>query len=289
MRVICFVLACIAVMAQTAQAGPAPKPVLFLWEFGGWGNPGPPYGLRFVLYDNGEAVYSEDPGLGARDRVPFLYGKHFDRTTTDAMVDTVLKGLADVPHGLHGENNATDQGSTIIQVWDAGKAKFERYDAYAHPCIGGSRKAEDTISPFGGSARKGVDPRFLEICDRLSYPVDMRDGWDPVAIWVTLVGDTSAPLLTFEWPNDWPDVPAPTAKEARLLCVPLSHRHSELTERLLGLNPDDGTRLWGAGTTAGAGHWWILNGWEYALPGEVRLADVDPRFPPLARAPCDSQ
>jgi hypothetical protein len=281
-----FLLALILAMATPALAAAAPKPILFLWEFSGWGQGPAPFGLRFVLYDDGRLIATDATLESDQDRGPTLYTKMIGADAAAAMADEVLDQLADVPHDAGGYFGMTDQGETDIQVWDRRQDKYILYRAYAHPCLGVGRDFQK--SPWRAVNRRATDLRFLEVCDRLSsYPVENLHYWTPEALWIVTVKSSEAPLLTFEWPADWGPMPMPSEHPSQLLCVPITDRPSALTEQLVELSERSLSRFIESGAKIDSSHWLVLNHWEWALPGEIGLAESDPNAQPLARGTCE--
>lgn len=152
-----------------ASAHAEPRPLLVLWESNGWGAPaGPqPYGLRLVIYDDGEVISSPDGIEMASDGAPhFLFSK---KTPAEAIAaaDSVKQQLAGLPKELRGAEPATDMGWTTIQVQDSVSGQPERYDAYGLPCQAPNRDFK-TADKLDAIQRLSMNADFLKVCDALS-------------------------------------------------------------------------------------------------------------------------
>jgi hypothetical protein len=283
-----ILLAFMMFFALPALGDSAPKPLLFLWEFSGWGHGPAPSGLRFVIYDDGRLILTDETLQATRDGSPTLYTKMIGVDSAKATADAILQQLANVPKDAGGYFGMTDQGSTVIQVWDSQNARFIRYNAYGHPCRSVGRDFANPLN-WSGMNRRETDSGFLKVCDDLSqYSLDDTDLWEPEAVWITFVAKSDAPLLTFEWPEDWAPLPDPVGQDVKLVCMTISNQPSEMTKHLIDMKNADLIRFRDAGTKTDGSRWWILNYWELALPGEVDLADSVPGARPLARGPCEN-
>src|SRR5690349_11360703 len=146
------VLVCL--IATGAYGQQEPKVLLFLWESEGWGKPvGPnPYGLRIALYDDGRLIFSEDTIAAMRGgTAPAFKLATLTPGAASVMAESVRAKLEGVPTEIRSESGITDQGWTIIQVWNAAEKAFRRYNAYGHPCLAKGRTFPDVSPPQSGS------------------------------------------------------------------------------------------------------------------------------------------
>jgi hypothetical protein len=127
---------------QFADAQAEPKPLLFLWEAGGWGKPiGPnPYGLRLVLYDDGTLIFSDDTIDAMRgDVAPKFSSVTLARDAALGMAKTVRGKLDGVPTVIDGDRTVTDRARRSFRY---GTGRKENSAATTRMGIPASQKGE---------------------------------------------------------------------------------------------------------------------------------------------------
>jgi hypothetical protein len=199
--IVAFVIA--AALSCTISAQADPKPLVVLWESGGWGTPiGPePYGLRLVVYDDGRVLSSPDTIEMTDDGAPRFLISTINPAAAISMAASIRDDLAAIPKELRGAEPLTDMGWTTIQIWNSENGRFERHDAYGHPCLAPQEGIRSDV--FDSDQRASIDAQFLKVCDDLSlYAAAGSKPWLPGTMWISILRQSEKPDVTFEWPGD---------------------------------------------------------------------------------------
>jgi hypothetical protein len=270
------------------QASPQAQvqPILVLAESNGWGAPsGPwPYGLRLVVYADGQIIYSPDPEELLRHQVPRYFHVEVTVAAARRMADAAATDLAGLPEVIRGDDNMTDQGWTTILVWRDGALQTLRH-AYAHPCKTAERDFQ--AGSYQTSNRAGTDQRFLDLCDRLAtFTSAAAVPWQPRQLMIRLQpgdGDRKA-----DWPADWGPQPPPE-QVGRPFCIGLGPGQSRVTDLLVSDQAAARESAFQLAVMKTPRGWWEIGSWQYPLPGEIAIHKEGYSPRPLFTGSCDSE
>jgi hypothetical protein len=175
-------------IAQTAQAGESKAPVLALWEFDGWTASAPerPLGLRFVLLEDGSAIYTpDDPGIDA-----LIPSQYFQAQLSPAEVFALTESMAGtLRQQVDTTSPSEGGGSTTFFFHDADMGTLRKVSIAGHPCLAKGRVFSATAPVAGlSSVRNSTDRAVLsramrEACNRLAgFHHAGSAPWSPAAV-----------------------------------------------------------------------------------------------------------
>jgi hypothetical protein len=252
---------------QSAAQDPLPKALVAMMEVPDMAMPnGPlPLGLRFVLYDDG-LVLVRLPWSDRQGKV--IQTGRLSASETSQIHRDITAWLAGPAPTLTGDHSWTDQGSTIIDIWDPGGGRYRSFRTYGMPCKNGGSDRTDPSAPD----RRLTDPRFLKACDwLLQYRVAIQQAWVPDAITLFL-GIAETPLQeVYDWPKD---APQPRVEPDVFIshCIAGSALPSDLVQHLITSNRDI---LQPFGFRLSVDRVAEIRDWQFELPGGVPQFDRD--------------
>lgn len=266
-----LIAACVLVSVASADTTikPAPTPRAILWfaEYSYWtGVPMDfplPTALRQLVYSDGTVItrsrwYRKQPDPG------FWIGK-ISAADAAGLVERVRTQLTGAAH--RSGRDAPDNGTTILEFWNAQTGKREHYESDSWPCAMNDQERQ-AIPRLRGT----VDSAFLKMCDELlTYQLVDAKPWLPRQILVVLKPSAQQPERMVRWPSDWPrdwtTYRAPP--DQRLIaCVPIEEPLPALASELLGLSGNWLT-LQNAGIEGPDTAGWMIHKWWPTLPGPL--------------------
>lgn len=182
-------LACVAV---SAHADESTRPILALWEFGGWAKPTAerPLGLRFALLEDGRVLFTQDdPAIDA-----LLPTKFFQARLSPDEMRSLTEPLAELlrPQQQSGSYLAAtlvkDGRWTEFYLRGASGQATNAVVA-GHPCLAKGRVFSATAPVPGLTAnqnsadRAALSPAMREACNRLAgFHHASAEPWSPSAV-----------------------------------------------------------------------------------------------------------
>ena len=178
-------LALFAALLPKAEADEAkPAPVLALWEFDGWSaTPERPLGLRFMLMEDGRAIYApDDPAI---DRL--IPNQYFQTRLSPVEVWALTESMAGVLR-QQVDTASAGGGSTAFYFHD-GTLGLHKVSIAGHPCLAHGRVFSATAPVAGLGAvqnsanRAALSPAMREACNRLAaFHHAGSEPWSPQAV-----------------------------------------------------------------------------------------------------------
>ncbi len=177
-------------LASPAWAGqPAGKPILALWEYGDWtaATAERPLGLRFVLLEGGQAIFSpDDPAADRLIPAGFFQAQLSAEEVEDFIgrIDSILLssvGEAQLP---------TREGDwTAFYFRDPESGAPKRAEVAGHPCLARFRVFSATAPVEGLAANRNSDdrdalsPALREVCNLLTgFHHAGAKAWNPAEV-----------------------------------------------------------------------------------------------------------
>jgi hypothetical protein len=243
------------VRAETPQA--PPKVLVDLIEAPDMVVPrGPlPLGLRFALYDDGEILVRLPT---YRESSPQFQTGRLTLAETKKIRSRIANELVDLDPTLTGDHSWTDQGSTLIDVWDSGLQRYRGAATYGMPCG----------APTGETApdRRLTDPKFLEVCDwLLRYQIASPSKWVPDGVTLFLGVSDLPPKHVFVWQGK-----APFVQIEENVYISNHFQTRDLPQELLSaLLVSNSAVNWDSGLRLPDGRIATIEDWYFDLPGRI--------------------
>lgn len=191
-----FLAACCAVslLASPVARAEQPAPVLALWEYDGWApqTAARPLGLRFVLLEDGQVIFSpDDPAWDALIPAGFFQARLSPEEMEALLgrVDSLLMSAA-----AEAQLPAREGDWTAFYFRDPESGAPRRAEVAGHPCLARYRVFSAT-APVGGlkanrnsADRDALAPTLREVCNLLTgfHHAGARP-WDPAQLPAPLV------------------------------------------------------------------------------------------------------
>jgi hypothetical protein len=262
---------CIVISATKAEtiARPAPAPRAILWfvEHSYWtGIPMDyplPSALRLLVYSDGTVItrsrwYRNQPDPG------FWIGK-ISAADAASLVERVRTQMIGAAH--RSGRDAPDNGTTVLEFWDAQAGKREHYESDSWPC-GIDDQERQALSRLRGT----VDSGFLRVCDELLlFRLAEAERWIPQKVLIVLKPTSKQSDRVVAWPSKWPrtwTVYGHPREPRLIMCVPIEAPLPPLASEFLGLSGNWLT-LQGAGIEGPDTAGWIIHKWWPTLPGPL--------------------
>jgi len=184
--------------AHAAQ--PNAAPILALWEYDGW--PGPtaerPLGLRFVLLEDGQVLFSHDePAL---DRL--IPAGYFQARLSAEEMDALLGRIDPIlrREAADAQLPSRDGDWTVFYFRDRDSGEARRAEIAGHPCLARGRVFSATAPVDGLQAmrnsedREALSPGLREVCNLLTqFHHTGAKAWDPARLPAPIPQDSQAP------------------------------------------------------------------------------------------------
>jgi hypothetical protein len=145
-------------------------PLLALWEFDGWPAPTAerPLGLRFLLLQDGRALYApDDPAM---DRL--IPNQYFQARLSPEEILVLIKALHEaLPRSPVGPREGS---RTVFYLRDSATGAERRTELAGHPCLARGRVFSATAPVAGleavqnSAARAAVPPALRDACNLLT-------------------------------------------------------------------------------------------------------------------------